>query len=318
MFGGETMGTRWSVKIVAAPAGVAARIAATLDVVIEQMSHWAPTSQLSRFNVAAPGGWHRIAPEFATVMTTALDIAARSEGAFDPAMGVPVDLWGFGPPGPRDGIPDEAAIAAALRASRRDGIEFDPLLLRIRRTRPVRLDLSGIAKGHAVDAVAASLRTLGCADFLVEIGGELVGAGIQPDGQPWWVDIEAPPGAALPPLRVALHELSIATSGDYRRAFEADGAHYAHTIDPRTGRPATSGVASVSVLHPSCMHADAWASALTVLGPEAGMALAAREGLAVQMVARGAEGVEEWLSPALVGMLDDDGGIGPETTAVAQ
>lgn len=280
------MGTTWSAKIVAPPANVQAEIEAVLATIIAQMSHWEPTSQLSRVNAAAPGTWHRIGPEFAQVMQIALDIAERSGGAFDPAMGVPVDLWGFGPPGPRVGLPTEAEIEAARAASGYDAIDFDPLLLRLRLTRPVRLDLSGIAKGYAVDAVAARLRALGCLDFLVEIGGELLGEGIQPDGQPWWVDVETPPGVEAAPLRIALHGLAVATSGDYRRSFVAEGTTYAHTIDPRTARPATSGVASVTVLHRSCAQADAWASALMVASPHERMVLAEREGLEAHILLR--------------------------------
>lgn len=291
------MGTRWSAQIVAPPPGVHAAIAGVLAHIIAQMSHWEPASQLSRINAAAPGGWHGIAPEFVSVMTVALDIAARSDGAFDPAMGALVDLWGFGPPGPRGDSPEDSAIGEARAAVGPGAIELDPLLLRLRRTCPARLDLSGIAKGYAVDAVAARLRAMGCTDFLVEIGGELVGAGIQPDGQPWWVDVEAPPGMALAPLRIALHGIAVATSGDYRRT----SAQGSHSIDPRTGRPIAHGTASVTVIHAECCHADAWASALTVLEPDAAIALAEREGLAVQLVVRG-EG--EWLSSALRAMLD--------------
>ncbi|MBA4762042.1 FAD:protein FMN transferase [Sphingomonas sp.] len=291
------MGTRWSAQIVAPPPGVAVTIQSVLAEIIAQMSHWEPASQLSRINAAAPGGWHGIAPEFVQVMAVALDIAARSDGAFDPAMGALVDLWGFGPPGPRGDVPEAAAIDVARAAIGPGAIELDPLLLRLRRTRPARLDLSGIAKGYAVGAVAARLRGMGCADFLVEIGGELVGAGIQPDGQPWWVDVEAPPGMALPPLRIALHGMAVATSGDYRR----NSAAGSHSIDPRTGRPIAHGTASVTVIHADCCHADAWASALTVLEPEAAMALAEREGLAVQLVVRG---WGEWLSGGLRAMLD--------------
>lgn len=294
------MGTSWSAKIVAPPAGVQAAIEAVLATVIAQMSHWEPTSQLSRINDSAPGSWHRIDPEFAQVMQIALDTARRSDGAFDPAMGVAVDLWGFGPPGPRKGLPSEAEVEAARALCGYDAIEFDPLLLRLRLTRPVRLDLSGIAKGYAVDAVAIRLRALGCLDFLIEIGGELLGEGIQPDGQPWWVDIEAPPCLSPPPLRTALHGLAIATSGDYRRAFTAAGTRYAHTIDPCTARPAANSVASVTILHRDCAQADAWASALMVLEPDAAMALAQREGLSAHMLIR--EGGER-LSPTLTAML---------------
>lgn len=299
-FSGETMGTTWSAKIVAPPPAIQAAIETVLATIIAQMSHWEPLSQLSRINAAKPGMWHRIGPEFAQVMQIALGIAGRSGGTFDPAMGVPTDLWGFGPPGPRIGLPSETEIEAARAASGRDAIDFDPLLLCLRRTRPVRLDLSGIAKGYAVDAVAARLRALGCTDFLVEIGGELAGEGIQPDGQPWWIDLEAPPGLSIAPLRIALHGLAVATSGDYRRAFIDGGTNYAHTIDPHTARPVTHGVASVTILHRDCVQADAWASALMVLGPDKGMSLAEREGLAAHMVVRGGG---EHLSPALLAML---------------
>ncbi|QDX28347.1 FAD:protein FMN transferase [Sphingomonas suaedae] len=291
------MGTRWSAQIVAPPPGVGAAIRGVLATVVAQMSHWEPASQLSRINAAAPGAWHGIAPEFVAVMGVALEVAARSGGAFDPAMGALVDLWGFGPPGPRPDAPQPAAIDAARAAIGLGAIELDAALLRLRRIRPAQLDLSGVAKGYAVDAVAAKLRALGCADFLVEIGGELVGAGIRPDGQPWWVDVEAPPGMALPPLRIALHGIAVATSGDYRRNSAAGN----HSIDPRTGHPIAHGTASVTVIHADCCHADAWASALTVLESEAAMALAKREGLAVQLVVRGRG---EWLSGALRAMLE--------------
>ncbi|WP_241527205.1 FAD:protein FMN transferase [Sphingomonas turrisvirgatae] len=294
---GETMGTSWSATIVDPPASAEAAIGVVLAEVIAQMSHWDAGSQLSRINRAAPGGWHRIAPAFGEVMTAAIDIAAKSGGSFDPAMGALVDLWGFGPPGPVARQPDADAVATARAASGSDAFEFDPLLLRLRRTRAAHLDLSGIAKGYAVDAVAARLRELGCRDFLIEIGGELVGVGIQPDGQPWWVDVETPDHLVVTPLRVALHNLTIATSGDYRRTADFGS----HTIDPRTGRPIANGVASVSVLHQSCMQADGWASALTVLGPQAGMALAEQERLAARMLDRAGG---EWISPALQAMLD--------------
>jgi FAD:protein FMN transferase len=296
-FGGETMGTTWSAKIVAPPSGIQAAIEGVLATIIAQMSHWEPTSQLSRINDSPPNTWHRIGPEFAQVMTIALDIAERSGDAFDPAMGVAVDLWGFGPPGPRVGLPTEAEIEAARALCGYDAIDFDPLLLRLRLTRPVRLDLSGIAKGYAVDAVAARLKAMGCLDFLVEIGGELVGEGIQPDGQPWWVDVEVPPGVDAEPLRIALHGMAVATSGDYRRNFVEGDTAYAHTLGPRVAHPVNNGVASATVLHRNCAEADAWASALAVSGPNERMALAQREGLVVHVVVRDKAG-RELLPPA--------------------
>jgi len=297
---GQTMGTSWSARIVAAPEGVAAAIQAELDRVVAEMSHWAPDSDLSRFNRSPPGRWQPLPIGFAKVLAAALDVAEKSGGAFDPAMGTLVDLWGFGPPGPRSDLPNDTEIAAARALSGRAHVEQDDR--RARRHAEARLDFSGIAKGHGVDRVAEMLRSMGLRDFLVEVGGELRGEGIKPDGQPWWVDLEAPPGSRLAPIRAALHGLSVATSGDYRRSFAHAGRAYAHTIDPRTGRPLDNGVGSVTVLHPSCMLADAWATALSVLGPE-GMALAEREGLAAHMAVRDGAGFVEHLSPALQAML---------------
>lgn len=292
------MGTTWSVQAVAPPAELAAHVKQILDGIIAQMSHWEPSSAISRFNCAAPGAWRQLPPEFSAVLAATQAVSAASGGAFDPAMGALADLWGFGPLGSRP-VPDARAVAQA-----RDGsIEHDALLLRARRFGFASLDLSGIAKGYAVDAVVGRLRALGVADFLAEIGGEFAGAGIRPDGQPWWVDIEPVPGAALEGVRVALHGLAIATSGDYRRWFTAEGRHYAHTLDPRTGMPLDNGVASVTVLHAQCMLADAWATALTVLGPDAGMVTAERENLAMHMVVREGTGVRELTSPALAAML---------------
>jgi FAD:protein FMN transferase len=312
---GETMGTTWSVRAAPPPSfdhpgegrgsanrsiaedSLRAEIESVLTRIVAEMSHWDPTSQLSRFNASEPGRWQPLPPGFAHVLATALDIAHASDGAFDPAMGRLADLWGFGPTGPRTGIPSDAEIADTLHSAGHRRIEQDTR--RARRHTPAALDFSGIAKGHAVDAVAERLRGLGLRDFLAEIGGELRGEGIKPDGQPWWVDLEPAPGTTAAPIRVALHGLAIATSGDYRRSFRHQGRDYAHTLDPRTGRPLANGVASVTVLHPSCMHADAWATALTVLGPE-GMKLAEREGLAAHMVVRGGR---EHLSPAFAQML---------------
>ncbi|HWK34983.1 FAD:protein FMN transferase [Sphingomonas sp.] len=292
------MGTRWSAQIVAAPGGAEEALRAVLDGVIASMSQWAPDSALSRFNRAPPGEWRTLPDDLARVLDTALAIGRASAGAFDPAAGALADLWGFGPPGPRADVPAADAVAQALARSGAAAIERSDT--RARRTADVALDLSGIGKGYAVDALAARLRALGCEDFLVEIGGEFVGAGVRPDAQPWWVELENPPGVALPPIRIALHGIAVATSGDYRR-FIADGARrLGHTIDPRTGRPITNGVVSASVIASDCMTADGWATALTVLGPGEGVTVAAREGLAARIVT--GDGAEH-LSPALEAML---------------
>lgn len=277
------MGTGWSLRIVRPTAGAPAGVQGVLDGVVAQMSQWEPGSDLSRFNRAAPGKWRMLPPELVEVLKAAIEVRDASGGAFDPAMGALSELWGFGV-APAAGVPDEGAIEAARDCS----IELDPLLLSARRTGNAALDLSGIAKGYGVDRAAQWLLAHGARHFLIEVGGELRGHGLKPDGQPWWVDLEAPHGKKHPPIRAALHDLSVATSGDYRRWFEIDGKRYAHSLDPRTGRPLGNGVRSTTVLHASCMLADAWATALTVLGAE-GIALADRLGLAAHMIATDGE-----------------------------
>ncbi|MCH8686327.1 FAD:protein FMN transferase [Pedomonas mirosovicensis] len=313
--GGRSMGTSWSVRYVAPPASglsadaVAALVGQQLAEVIDQMSQWEKTSLLCRFNRAAPNTWHELPPAFRTVLNCALEITEESEGAFDPTLGALVDLWGFGPAPARATPPSPQEIEAARARTGWRKIGFDAARRAIRQPGGVRLDFSGIAKGFAVDHVAEGLRLAGLRHFLVEIGGELRGEGVKPDGSPWWVTIERP--ARLPQnaagwqeTRVALHGLAIATSGDYRRWFESKGRHYSHTLDPRTGWPIENSIVSATVLHPSCMKADAYATALGVLGADAALQLATGRDIAACLIRRTGEGVEEILSPAFRQMLD--------------
>ena len=304
---GATMGTTWSVRLVAPPTADATALTALaqreLDSVVRQMSPWEPLSDLSRHNRAAAGSWTPLPPAFTQVLRCAMEIAEATGGAFDPTMGALVDLWGFGPR-PFSGAPPNARDVATTR----EGVGWRRVVLdgdRLFQPGGLRLDLNGIAKGFAVDQVAAALDRASARSYLVEVGGELRGTGAKPDGQPWWVELERPPVAddALRTL-VALHGLSVATSGDYRRFFEHDGRRYAHTLDPATAAPVVNPAVSVTVLDASCMRADAWATALTVMAPDAALAFATQHGLAAMILTRGPAGLEERLSPALSAMLD--------------
>jgi thiamine biosynthesis lipoprotein len=297
---GETMGTYWKVRFAASPdvdlIVLEAAIQARLDGLVAEMSHWSETSLLRRFDGAPGGSWITLPPDFASVMETGLVIAERSEGAFDPAIGQLTDAYGLGPR-PRQTAPSNAELAEARRVSGWRRLAFDQAVSRLRQPGGVWLDLSGIAKGHAVDAVADLLAARGVRHCLVEIGGECTGRGLRPDGDPWWVELETPPDMHVPPFRVALCQLAVATSGNYVRGD--------HTLDPRTGLRADNGVASVSVLHRRAADADAWATALTVLGYADGAAMAVREGLAARILLREGASAREWISPALAEMLAD-------------
>lgn len=308
MVEGRAMGTGWRVHAVAPPipdAALADGIARLLGEVVADMSPWEAGSAISRFNRASAGSRHALPPDFATVMAAALSLAALSDGAFDPTAGAAVDLWGFGPPDMRAMPPDPDAVTAACATIGWRRLDWQAGTRTLTQPGGVRLDLSGIAKGFAVDKVTSWLHTIGVHAALVEIGGELAGHGVKPDGSPWWVDLERPPLAAnIIPTRIALHGLAVATSGDYRRFFEAAGRRFAHTIDPRTAAPVLNDIASVSVVADRCMTADGWATALTVLGDDAGMALADRHGIAALFIVRRDGRLIERMTGAMRAMLD--------------
>jgi thiamine biosynthesis lipoprotein len=268
------------------------------------MSTWETTSDLSRYNTS-PTGWQTMPPACFDVIACAMAVAKDSTGAYDPTVGPLVNLWGFGPDPARRTRPDAADIAAARARCGWWRIELDPGRQAVLQPGGVYIDLSAIAKGYGVDAVADYLRAVGCTSFLVEVGGELLGEGVKADGQPWWVELEHPAEHVPEPLIAALHGLAVATSGDYRRCFfDSLGRRYAHTIDPRTGLPTAHDTASVSVLHPRCILADALSTALMVMGSTEGMAYAERHDIAALFIDRQHDRYVESMSPAMTAMLD--------------
>lgn len=284
---GTTMGTTWSVRCAMRAAdrqdAIRVGIEAVLADLVAQLSHWQASSALCRYNAAPAGSWQRLPGDFAIVLDAALRIAQASDGALDPTAGPLVDLWGFGPPGPRVQPPSNAEIEAVRSRVGWQRLRRDRD--RLQQPGGIALDFSAIAKGHAVDSVAQWLDSAGLPHHLVEIGGELRGQGVKPDGSPWWVEVDGrAPNEAL--ARIALDGLSVATSGDAYRHFEHAGLRYAHTLDPRSGVPLADAPAAVTVIHPLCREADGWSTALSVLGPDAGLALADRLGLAVRYLLR--------------------------------
>lgn len=302
---GLTMGTSWSVSCVGAgdfgAEGLAAAIQAMLDALVAEMSTFDPASALSRYNGAAAGEWVTLSADLHKVVKYAAAVAEASGGAYDPTVGPLVNLWGFGPDPCRNKAPDDGEIAAARARVGWRRMAFAPDATALLQPGGVYVDLSAIAKGFAVDRVAALLDDAGIENYLVEIGGELRGQGMKPDGQPWWVALD--PVAGLPDFLIALHGLSIATSGDSLRYFEDGGQRFCHAIDPRSGYPVANGVSSISLIHPECICADALSTALMVMAPDEAYAFAVRNGLAARFLLRRAEGFEERLTPALQAML---------------
>lgn len=275
------------------------------------MSPWEPDSTITRFNQSQPDTWHDLPAEFLRVLDYALQIAADTHGACDVTVGALVNLWGFGPAtrysDPHFQTPNIAALNEARAASGWQTLELDRTNRRVKQPGGLQLDCSAIAKGFAVDRLAHCLETRGIENYLVEIGGELRGAGVKPDGLPWWVALENPTdmtkAAPKSEFLIALNGLSVATSGDYRRSFEREGRRFCHSIDPRTGLPIRNDVASVTVIHPDCMTADAVSTALTVMGAQEGLAYAAERGIAARFLIRHGDGFTEHLTPSFAAML---------------
>jgi thiamine biosynthesis lipoprotein len=299
---GSTMGTTWSVTLDARGRGrgdlgsARAAIDERLAAVDRLMSTWDPDSELSRFNRHASTEPFRLSPETLRVLGLAQEISEKTDGAFDVTVRPLVAAWGFGAGARTPGHGPDTAELEALR--QRVGfrlLEVDPMAGTARKRRPdVECDLSAIAKGFAVDEVARALSVRGWSDFLVEVGGEIRVHGRRPDGGAWRVGIERPDAEGrVVQTVVALADGVMATSGDYRSFYEEGGKRVTHIVDPRSGRPVEHSLASVSVVHREAVRADAWATALTVLGPEDGFARAEAEGIAAYFLVRSEGGLFE-------------------------
>ncbi len=309
---GESMGSSWTVKYVGpedAADALRRVIEAELADIDATMSTWKPASDLSRYNAAPAGTWHALPAPLFAVMRAAVELAADTGGAYDPTVGPLVELWGFGPSGRDGGPPDATAVAAARARIGWQRLRFDEQGGRVFQPGGAQVDLNAIAPGHALDRITEALSARGLSDHLVEIGGELRAHGTRPDGQPWRVAIESPvasdraDGTIDARHVIELRDAALGSSGDYRRFFESGGRRYAHRIDPRSGEPIDNGVASVTVLAPRGIDADPLATALSVLGPDEGLAWATRRGLAVLFIVRAGEGFEERATPAFKALL---------------
>ncbi|WP_269581021.1 FAD:protein FMN transferase [Roseibium sp. Sym1] len=280
---GATMGTRYGVvfysDLPVEQAALRADLQAAVDRVDLQMSPWQRDSILCRFNREPPGTWVDLPDETYEVVHAALRICVESDGAFDPFVGELVAAWGFGP----DRQTVDTAMAARLKETwqhQRREVELDRNGRRLRRLSEGQLDLCGIAKGYGADCLSRVMSRWGLCDHLVSIDGELRASGCKPGGAPWSVALERPErDVRSEAFTLALASAGVATSGNYRKVRNASGTMVSHTMHPQHGVPVDNGLLSVSVLSGSCMEADAWATALMVMGPDQGLAKARDCGL---------------------------------------
>lgn len=308
-FAGQSMGSTWSVRVAGGPFDPALEAAAqqavvdALDGVVARMSTFDPQSEIGRFNRHLAGTDFAVSPDTMAVIGHAHQVARLSDGAFDPTVAPLVRAWGFGADArSRGAAPTAAELDAALGWQH---LRLDAARGSVRKALPgLQIDLSGIAKGHAVDRAAQALDTLGLARYMVEAGGEIRTRGLNAEGRPWQIAVERPDSWPQRVHRVVpLQGLAIATSGDYRNFYEHDGRRVHHEIDPATRAPAAHRVASVSVVHDECRHADAMATALFVMGPERGLALAREQRLAALFIVREpGGGLRDLASPAFAAL----------------
>ena len=310
-FSGATMGTSYLIKISAlsretSQNAIEQQTFAVLDQVDHLMSTYKADSDISRFNrseIDQPVQFNR---QTLDLVRLSKSIYERSNGSFDITVAPVVRLWGFGPEIKEDTLPSTADINRALDTVGFNKIqvsEYPPTLTKIDK---VEIDLSAIAKGYGVDQVAELFAREGIENYLIEVGGEIRVKGTNKEGQLWRIGIETPSLVRTGARQaVAIHNLSIATSGDYRNFFEIAGKRYSHTINPVTGRPVDHGLASVTVVMPSCAEADAYATALSVLGPDEGYRLAEEMNLSAYFLVRDGEDYQEIITTGFRDLLEN-------------
>src|SRR5690554_128338 len=271
------------------------------------MSTYKPESELNRFNQAPLNEWVEISAPLFEVFSISQSVAQASQGAFDVTLGGLVNLWSFGPEARPEAIPSSNLLEERLAETGYKYLELDAEQQAARRLTNSFVDLSGVAKGYAVDKVAQWLGEQGVSNFLVNVGGEIIVAGYRAEQQPWRIGIEVPDGSQ----QTAHHILqvtneSVATSGDYRNFYELDGQRMSHTINPKTGWPIAHNLASVTVIHPSNAVADAWATAFMVLGTEASLNLANRENIKVLLISKNKDAWQTQVSNSLAQTLGEE------------
>ena len=272
------MGTTYTVKTIGDNSTSQQKIDDRLIQINQIFSTWDAKSELSVVNQQPVNEWIKVSDELFYVLRTAKEIYRQTDGYFDPGIGRLVDAWGFGTNKQTQKPSQIKVYRAFINSSIRYLILKDGPNKAVKKIRNIRIDLSAIAKGYGVDAIVKLLNTQ---NYLVEIGGEVRNGGSN-NGKPWTLGVEQPNKAA--PIAITLNNQAIATSGNYRNYFIWQGKRYMHILNPHTGLPANSDLASVSIIHPQTMVADAYATAMMVMGSQRATALAKQLGLSVVLI----------------------------------
>lgn len=299
---GKTMGTTWSARLADCGHADCAQLEEAtnerLEELTRRLSHYEADSELTTFNAQTSTGWTAVSRDLLTVVEYALSVSELSEGRFDVTIAPAVDAWGFGPAPTDLTTPTAETIELALRHSGYQKLAARSAPPALRKADPLlRLDLSALAKGYAVDQLAYLIENAGSSNYMVEIGGEVRTSGFRPDGKPWRIGIQPPDTGLDIEFVVTPGEAALATSGDYRNYYMLDDRRISHTIDPASGTPVTNSVASVSVIAPNTMQADALATAIMVMGFDAGMEFARANEIAVLIIQRTPEGTRASQTP---------------------
>ncbi len=310
---GEVFGTNWSLVYVDQRETVPAKLVrdhlrAVFESVNASMNHYDPLSSISRFNDLPANIPQKVGSDFAHVLSAAFYVGAHSFGAYDVTVFPLTELWGFGPSGPRE-FPSNISLELVSSRVGLDLLNWEPTNKTLsKRVQGVSLDFSSLAKGYAVDLAADTLEKLNLKDFMFEIGGEVIVRGQSPRGDAWRIAVAQPHPESFGSIHVAieLRDTAIATSGDYRNFFEYKEKRYSHLIDPRSGYPLQHELVSVTVIHESAMMADAWATALIIMGSDAAIELAEDKGLAVYMLERDGDDLRVLISETMRNWFDDN------------
>ncbi|SMY14825.1 FAD:protein FMN transferase [Photobacterium aquimaris] len=300
---GSTMGTYYSIKIInqqgLPPAKeIQQEIDRRLELVNDQMSTYRPQSELSLFNKAPANKPFPVSAATAKVIAEALRISKVSNGAYDVTVGPVVNLWSFGPEARPESIPTDKDIKKRLSEVGYQHLQVLAGNKLVKDEAKLYVDLSSIAKGYGVDVVADYLKDdLHVKNFMVDVGGELRLQGKNKANILWRIAVEKPvenERAVQEILQAG--NMAIATSGDYRNYFDENGVRYSHLINPKTGRPIDNHVVSVTVIAPSCMTADAYATTFSVMGEDESIALANQQNIPVMLIVKTKDGFVEYKS----------------------